>query len=309
MSIGLRKSAPQMATNHHHRPPVSTRHAFALAFDLAVRRDPVQSIVVPLLLHAPWILALALLPSTDESDRPGRTFLLNNVALLGDFIVQLTVGAMLRFRARSVYNTAPQIHPAPVLECYARGIWRMPWLLVTEVVRNFLIVFATFFFVIPAVFLGFRLSLATEAVVLSERDMPGAFIRSFQLTEGRFERWLEMMAVSVIIGLAAIFTAVLGCVIVGRAEVSNVVAASQLAVAAITPIIQYAWTFFYLRLVEWEGAPGIEVGPAYAAAGSAAPASAEPVGVALVPEAEPSGASPALAPEPYEVSKPGGSVS
>ena len=40
---------------------------------------------------------------------------------------------------------------------------------------------------------------------------------------------------------------------------------TQLMIAAITPIIQYAWTFFYLRLVEieWQ-APGIEVEPAYA---------------------------------------------
>ena len=46
----------------HRRPPISARHAFALAFDLAVRRDPVQSLLVPFLLRAPWILALAVLP-------------------------------------------------------------------------------------------------------------------------------------------------------------------------------------------------------------------------------------------------------
>ena len=51
--------------------------------------------------------------------------------------------------------------------------------------------------------------------------------------------------------------------------------ATRLVITAITPVIQYAWTFFYLRLVEAElGLPGVEVGPAYAAA--AAPSVWEP---------------------------------
>ena len=43
-------------------PRLGQRNAFALAFDLAVRRDPLQSLWVPLLLHAPWLVASMLLP-------------------------------------------------------------------------------------------------------------------------------------------------------------------------------------------------------------------------------------------------------
>jgi hypothetical protein len=252
-----------MSPYRNVRLPISTRHALALAFDLAVRRDALQSIVVPLALHAPWILAIAMLPPITDTDQPAQVLLLGNVALVGDFLVQVTVGAMLRFRARSVFNTAPDVRPAPALECYAKGLQRLPWLFVTEVVRNFLLLFAAFFLVVPAIFLGFRLSFATEAVVLSEPHMAGAFQRSFRFTQGRFERWLEMIVVSVFLGFAAIAVALLGALVLGSRGLPVLV---PLMIAGVTPIIQYAWTFFYLRLVEIEeAAPGVEVGPAYAA--------------------------------------------
>jgi hypothetical protein len=46
-----------------------------------------------------------------------------------------------------------------------------------------------------------------------------------------------------------------------------------LLIIAITPVIQYAWTFFYLRLIEIEQ-PLQEVGPMYAAGGE------RPLGIA-----------------------------
>jgi hypothetical protein len=256
-----------MSHDRRTHAPVSPRHAFALAFDLGVRRDLLHSLIVPLLLRAPWILALGLLPPISQSDRPSQALLLTSVALFGDFVTQLVVGAMLRFRAQSVYNTAPGVHPAPVDECYAKGLARVPWLLVTEVARNVAIIVATFFLILPALFLGFRLSLATEAAVLSERDTAGAFQRSFRLSQGRFERWLEMVVGSVIIvGLVMFVFAALSVFIAG-VSMNAWVAGTRLVVTAITPVIQYAWTFYFLRLIEAEaGWPGSEVGPAYAAA-------------------------------------------
>src|SRR5256885_1982123 len=106
------------------RLPISTRHAFALAFDLAVRRDALNSLVVPLLLRGPWVLALAVLPYPSDSDRPGIATALRVVALLGDFITALAVGAMLRFRARSVFNTGVEVRPEPPVDCYSRGLKR-----------------------------------------------------------------------------------------------------------------------------------------------------------------------------------------
>jgi hypothetical protein len=226
-----------------------------------------------------------MLPPLEQTDEPTRVLMLWTAAAIGDFIVTVTVGAMLRFRARSVFNTPPEVHPAPALDCYAQGLRRVPWLFITEAVRNFVLVFAAFFFVIPAVFLGFRLSFATEAVVLSEPHLAGAFRRSFRFTEGRFERWLEMIALSVMLGFGVVFLAVATGLLVGSRNNSTLVAASQLSVAAITPIIQYAWTFFYLRLVEIDGAaPGVEVGPAYAAL---APTGAPPAAEALAASSPP----------------------
>src|SRR5262244_687189 len=100
------------------RPPISARHAFALAFDLAVRRDALQSLVVPLLLRAPWIIALALIAAPTESSTPGRTLLLWSCAAVGNTLAGLTVDAMLRVRARSVFQMPLDVRPGPVLECY-----------------------------------------------------------------------------------------------------------------------------------------------------------------------------------------------
>src|SRR5262249_5394208 len=159
----LRPASPMART---HRQPISARHAFARAFDLAVRRDPVQSLWVPLLLHAPWLLLKALVPSPDD---PGghtvRNLQLNSLQLLGDFPVSLLIASMLRFRALSVHASADGLRPAPVLECYARGARRMPWLFATELLRNVAIV-AGLVAVLPAFWVGFRFSLATEVAVL-----------------------------------------------------------------------------------------------------------------------------------------------
>jgi hypothetical protein len=228
------------------------RHAFALAFDLAVRRDALHSLVVPLILRSPWVIALFVLPPLEESGHPGQVKLLASAALLGLFLTWIAVDAMLRIRARSVFNTPPGTRPRPVLECYARGIRRLPWLYVTEFVRNLGITFGLGCFVVPGVVLGYRLAFATEAVVLDDRGLAPAFGHSFHLARGRFERWLEMILVSVTMMLGALFLATLIAVLVGRLPWSTWLTVGALMVVALFPVIQYAWTFFYLRLVEVE---------------------------------------------------------
>src|SRR5262245_58420633 len=101
------------------RRPISTRHAFALAFGLAVRQDPLHSLIVPILLRAPWTLTLALLPSLEQTGNPPTALLLASIALIGDFITLLVVSSMLRFRARSVFDTPYGRPRTPVVECYA----------------------------------------------------------------------------------------------------------------------------------------------------------------------------------------------
>ncbi len=266
-----------MLSHARVRLPISTRHAFALAFDLAVRRDALQSLIVPLLLRAPWILALAVLPRPADSARPALVYLLTLVALIGDFLTVVTIDAMLRFRARSVFNTPVSVRPAAAIECYALGLRRVPWLVVTEIVRNLTLVFGFVSLVLPGIFLGFRLSFATEAVVLHEPHTAAAFRRSYHLTPGRFERWLEMIVASVGLALLAVFVAVV--VTMAFRDVSPV-AVAQVLVSAIIPVVQYAWTFFYLRLVEADlPRPGIEVEPAYATA----PATRDPAGFDAAP--------------------------
>jgi hypothetical protein len=247
------------------RLPISTRHAFALAFDLALRRDLLHSIVLPFVVRAPWVLALVLLPVPSETDLSPRLLMLSSSALLGQFLTWIAVDAMLRFRARSVFNTTLATRPAPVLECYALGLRRLPWLYLTEFVRGSALAFAFSFLVVPGIFLGYRLSFSTEAVVLNDQNLAGAFQHSWKLSRGRFERWFEMIVVSVLLVLAALFVAVVcSFAIPGIAWSAWGIVGTMLAVA-IWPIIQYAWTFFYLRLVEIEEPAGIEVGPLYAA--------------------------------------------
>ena len=151
-----------MQTIERRRLQISTRHAFALAFDLAARRDPLHSLLVPLVLRAPWILALVLLPPVDTSDVSPAVLGLTSLALIGDFVTLLVVGAMLRIRARSVYNTPRAAPPAPVGECYTRGVRRIPWLLVTEVVRNLVLAIAASLIVLPTAFARFHSETAVE---------------------------------------------------------------------------------------------------------------------------------------------------
>jgi hypothetical protein len=268
------------------RLPVSTRHAFALAFDLAARRDPLHSLVVPLLLRAPWNLAMVLLPEPATSETPGLVRLVTSVAMLGDFFAFLLVTGMLRFRARSVFNTPVDHPPAPAWECYEQGLRRMPWLFVTEIVRNVLIGLAAVLFVVPGLILGYKLSFATEAVVLSERDLASSFRRSFHVTQRRVERWLELIVASGGIVLALTFMVATCSVFIPGPPPTTWLSVSWLLVAAVTPIIQYAWTFFYLRLVEVEE-PLREVGPAYAAATGWPPATHATPQLSLVEPASP----------------------
>lgn len=256
----------------HRRLPISARLAFALAFDLAVRRDPTHSLAVPLLLRLPWILAFPLLPPV-EGEVALRTALLWCGVLLADFVTSLVVMAMLRFRARSTFDRSGLL--APTSECYRQGFARLPWLTVTEVTRTlvlspsglFLILRNSFlqipslFFLPLGLFLAFRLSMATEAVVLRGGNAADAIARSFRLTEGRFERWLEMIALSVSIVLGVWFVATAGYLVLPQPGVNFWASAGWLILAALLPVVQYAWTFFYLRLEQIDE-PLQQTGPA-----------------------------------------------
>jgi hypothetical protein len=243
---------------HFRRLPISARHAFALAFDLAVRRDGVQSLLVPFLLHAPWVLAQGMLPAPDEpGGMTAHNLMLNSVTLLGDFLVSLFVAGMLRFRARSVFNTPLGTRPAPVIDCYWRGLKRMPWLFITELLRNIAMFGAGLFLVLPGVWVGFRLSMATEAAVLRETTSVGAFTRSFHLTPGRLERWLEMIAMSVVMVLSILFTCAVFFFALPTTSWSTWATVALLVLPPVMTIIQYAWTFFYLRLEEIDSPRGV----------------------------------------------------
>jgi hypothetical protein len=242
-----------MPAHRSVRPPFSMRHAFALAFDLALRRDPVQSLLVPWLLRAPWMIAFGWLAHRDEVAPSAATHMFAAVALLGQSMAWWAVDAMLRFRARSVYNTSADTRPASARECYARGFARLPWLYLTEFVRNIALGIGYGFFVLPGVLLSYRLAFGTEAVVLDQRDLSAAFRRSFQLSQSRFERWLEMIAASVSLALAVLFVTVTLYLVIGPTSAWWAwLLVGSLIAAAIWPVIQYAWTFFYLRLVEVE---------------------------------------------------------
>lgn len=244
-------------------PPVSTRHAFALAFDLAFRRDAVQSLVLPFLLRAPWVIALALLPPSEQVSMRLDVMLVWSIAAIGGAFAWLLVDAMLRFRARSVFDR-PGSRPAAAADCYAAALRRVGWLYLTELARSFVLVLGYGFFVIPGVWLSYRLAFATEAVVLTERDLVHAFQHSWRLSRKRFERWLEMIVVSVALVLVACLLGAILYVVspVTGTEIAGLI--GTLVVVLVWPVFQYAWTFFYLRLIEVE-VPFHEVAPAYAA--------------------------------------------
>ena len=229
-------------TEPSHRLPVSTSARLGPRFRPRRAARPVAVAGDSHAARAPWALTLALLPPLDTVDDPSPTLALGSLALLRDFITWLLISSMLRIRAQSVFNTPRAIRPAPVGERYARRLRRTPWLLMTEVVRNamlgiaaycsflptaYLRLGATTFFrdlshnflqiaaavtlLMPTLFLGFRLGVATEAVVLTDRDLGSAFQRSFGMMQGRFERWFELVVASGVLILAlAMIVSVVG---------------------------------------------------------------------------------------------------
>src|SRR5262249_42457881 len=130
-----------------------------------------------------------------------------------------------------------------------KAVTRVPWLYLTELLRNIAIVGAGIFLLFPGIWVGFRLSLATEVVVLRDTTAFGAFQRSFHLTAARLERWLEMIAMSAFAALALPFLCVIGF-LATRASWVTWVRIAFLALPLVMTVIQYAWTFFYLRLEE-----------------------------------------------------------
>ena len=98
---------------------------------------------------------------------------------------------MLRFRAASVLLRGP----GPGY--YRLGLSRAVFYLTGRCNIAFGISFSMLF--MPFLYLGFELSLATEAVVLRRENPCRQFSRSYHLTDGRFERWLEMIAMSVLL--------------------------------------------------------------------------------------------------------------
>lgn len=259
------------------RRPVSTRHAFALAFDLTLLRDPLHSMLVPFLVRGPWVLAGALLPAAGPAygGQPGDgrspLALLSTVVLLGASISWWAVDAMLRVRARSVFNTPHGVPPAPARECYARGLARLPWLYATEFVRGVALALGFGMFVLPGIYLGYKLAFATEAVVLNDRNLFGAFEHSFHLARGRFERWLEMVAASVLIALGVIFLGTVLSLVVSWLSFDAWKTITLMLLVLLWPVFQYAWTFFYLRLIEVEEPQIHESGPFKSSSGMVGP--------------------------------------
>jgi hypothetical protein len=204
------------------------------------------------------------MPARDPARPLTPVVLVSMVALLGGSVSWWAVDAMLRVRARSVYNTPHGNPPAPVLECYEHGLRRLPWLYLTECVRGFAMALGFGVFVLPGVYLAYKLGFCTEAVVLDERHMAGAFQHSFQLSRGRFERWLEMVVVSVLLALGVLFFGTVLSLAIHWLSFDTWKTITLLLLVALWPVFQYAWTFFYLRLIELEEPRMQEAGPFYA---------------------------------------------
>lgn len=210
--------------------------------------------VVPLAVWAPWTLAPAIAPFFFPGLSNSQMLLVQAGSNLFTFVAFVVVTSMLRFRAASIFRAGPDALPAPVGECYAKGLERAPALYLTEALRNiaFGISFSMLF--VPFLYLGFRLSLATEAVVLRRENPLKAFSRSYHLTDGRFERWLEMIAMSVLLIVPVWFLAVVCFLLIPSSSWNTWLSIGSFLSAAVVPVVQYAWTFFYMRLDELDQA-------------------------------------------------------
>ena len=80
--------------------------------------------------------------------------------------------------------------------------------------------------------------------------MIDAFVRSFELTHGRLERWLEMIVMSVLIAQSVLFALAALFFAFPHTSWSTWITVGLFIAPLVMTVIQYAWTFFFLRLDE-----------------------------------------------------------
>jgi hypothetical protein len=218
---------------------------FARAFHQALVSDTTHSVILPFVLMIPWYALDGLIPQPGTEEWDASFVPLWAASTLGALVTTLIVGAMLRVRMAAAARGVRQ----PALESYAQAMGRALPLLVTEIARTIAVCAALVFFILPGVILGFRLSVAAEAVVLHEANMGRAFQRSFALTAHRLGSWIKMMAATVLAWLVLLVLAgmVLAGVMLLEAEIPGSWVVAPL-LAPLIAVVQYAWTLFYLEL-------------------------------------------------------------
>jgi hypothetical protein len=207
--------------------------------------DPVQSLLVPFLLFLPWTILDNVLPEMRWEDAQPAMVALWAASAVGGLLTTLIVSAMLRVRLAAAFAGLEQ----RALDSYARALERTPALLLTEILRTLAVSAATVFFIVPGVMLGYRLSVATEAVVLTEPHMAAAFQRSFSLTARRFSSWLTMLLVTLAAWILVLGPATALYMLLGLAwpEIPTSLVLSP-CLPLLLAVVQNAWTLYFMEL-------------------------------------------------------------
>ena len=163
---------------------------------------------------------------------------------------------MLRFRARSVFNTPADVHPAPVDRVLRAGPRARPVAARDRGraqrgarVRDVLLHPAGPVSRLPPV-------VRDRGGGARRADTVAAFQRSFRLTEGASSAGSRWSSVSVVLVVRVDASSSPRCRWLSGSRAEHVGRGVTAADHRDHAVIQYAWTFFYLRLVEVEVAPG-----------------------------------------------------
>ncbi len=243
MDLAIGESPPASVPPSPHG--IHVTRLFRRAARLAVVGDPRQSLLLPFLLLIPWFVLESVLPDAAETPMTLTLLLLRSGGTVGGLVTSLIVNAALRLRA---WEAAAGSSRAP-LDDYARALGRTPALLLTEIVRTVAVGAAAVFLFVPGIYLLYRLSVATEAVVLRESSMGAAFQASFLLTRRSFGPWMRMLLTTAVWWVFALIAASILYFV--ATQIGWIVSPSLIFAPFFTlmfALAAYAWTFYYLEL-------------------------------------------------------------
>ena len=165
------------------------------------RRNPVPFIVASAVFYVPWLvvrLAIALDMPTINGSIDWSLLLISGAF---SAVVYTAASAVAMLIARDVYLD----RPVDLLGAFRALVPKIPTLIVTSLITSTLIIIASMFFLLPALYVIARFFAARQTIVLENAGVGRALARSSELSVGQKRHILSTLLLAGLITLSISF--------------------------------------------------------------------------------------------------------